>query len=189
MLRHHNTRVNSHQRWKQTLFRVCFHLCCELTTTMNVTEWQASWNSWSVILCHSGSLSLVCPLSCPSLVPVLSSRFQLPISGPSWGPRTPVRDQRHRVHHSSCHQAGPRTAEPQDGQAAQLLAITAFELGWDCQLLLRLCLPQWLNIPLRRLAYHVNICHRLKDSQSTNGKRSLSLIWPTDNCNDSFSLK
>ena len=39
-------RVNSHQRWKQTRFRVCFHLWCELTSTMNVTEWQVSWNSW-----------------------------------------------------------------------------------------------------------------------------------------------
>ena len=38
--------VNSHQRWKQTRFRVCFHLWCELTTTMNITEWQVSWNSW-----------------------------------------------------------------------------------------------------------------------------------------------
>ena len=37
--------VNSHQRWKQTRNRVCFHLWCELTTTMNVTEWQVSWNS------------------------------------------------------------------------------------------------------------------------------------------------
>ena len=42
---HHNARVNSHQRWKQTRFRVCFHLWCELTATMNVTEWQVSWNS------------------------------------------------------------------------------------------------------------------------------------------------
>ena len=35
-----NARVNSHQRWKQTRNRVCFHLWCELTSTMNV-----SWNS------------------------------------------------------------------------------------------------------------------------------------------------
>ena len=34
MLWHHNTRVNSHQRWKQTQFCVCFHLWCELTSTM-----------------------------------------------------------------------------------------------------------------------------------------------------------
>ena len=40
-------RVNSHHRWKQTRFRVCFHLWCELTTTMNITEWQVSWNSWN----------------------------------------------------------------------------------------------------------------------------------------------
>ena len=46
MLWHHNARVNSHQRWKQTRFRVCFHLWCELTSTMTVTEWQVSWNSW-----------------------------------------------------------------------------------------------------------------------------------------------
>ena len=45
MLWHNNVRVNSHQRWKQTRFRVCFHLWCELTSTMNVTEWQLSWNS------------------------------------------------------------------------------------------------------------------------------------------------
>ena len=40
--------------WKKTpidavtpqRFRVCFHLWCELTTTMNVTEWQVSWNSY-----------------------------------------------------------------------------------------------------------------------------------------------
>ena len=32
----HNARVNSHQRWKQTRFRVCFHLWCELTNTMSV---------------------------------------------------------------------------------------------------------------------------------------------------------
>ena len=42
----HNARVNSHQRWKQTRFRVCFHLWCELTSTINVREWQVSWNSW-----------------------------------------------------------------------------------------------------------------------------------------------
>ena len=41
---HNNARVNSHQRWKQTWFRVCFHLWCELTSTMNVTEWQVPWN-------------------------------------------------------------------------------------------------------------------------------------------------
>ena len=46
MLWHHNARVNSHQRWKQMRFRVCFHLWCELTTSMNVTESQVSWNSW-----------------------------------------------------------------------------------------------------------------------------------------------
>ena len=45
MLWHYNGRVNSHQRWKQTRFRVCFHLWCELTSIMNVTEWQVSWNS------------------------------------------------------------------------------------------------------------------------------------------------
>ena len=42
MLWHYNARVNSHQRWKQTRFRVCFHLWCELTSTMNVTDWQVS---------------------------------------------------------------------------------------------------------------------------------------------------
>ena len=43
-----NARVNLHQRWKQTRFRICFHLWCELTNTMNVTEWQVSWTSWCV---------------------------------------------------------------------------------------------------------------------------------------------
>ena len=65
--------VNSHQRWKQTRNRVCFHLWCELTLVvwchsfiwslffnrLNVTEWQVSWNSWSTfslgesLSCHS----------------------------------------------------------------------------------------------------------------------------------------
>ena len=40
MLWHHNARVKSHQRWKQMRFCICFHLWCELTSTMNVTEWQ-----------------------------------------------------------------------------------------------------------------------------------------------------
>ena len=51
MLWHHNARVNSHQRWKQTRLGVCFHLWCELTSTMNVTEWQASWNACHVLTC------------------------------------------------------------------------------------------------------------------------------------------
>ena len=51
MLWHHNARVNSHQRWKQTRFRVCFHLWCELTSTMNLTEWQVSWNSPTRLSC------------------------------------------------------------------------------------------------------------------------------------------
>ena len=50
VLWHHYARVNSHQRWKQTRFRVCFHLWCELTITMNVTEWQISYNSWKSFL-------------------------------------------------------------------------------------------------------------------------------------------
>ena len=36
----HNAKVNSHQRWKQTRIRVCFHLWCELTRTMNMMELQ-----------------------------------------------------------------------------------------------------------------------------------------------------
>ena len=55
--------VNSHQRWKQTRFRVCFHLWCELTSTMNVTEWQVSWNScWEIgFLCtYPVCLSPIC---------------------------------------------------------------------------------------------------------------------------------
>ena len=38
MLWHHNARVNSHQRWKQTWSCVCFHLWCELTSTLNSVE-------------------------------------------------------------------------------------------------------------------------------------------------------
>ena len=49
MLWQHYARVNSHQSWKQTRFRVCFLLWCELTITMNVTEWQISWNSCYVM--------------------------------------------------------------------------------------------------------------------------------------------
>ena len=49
MLLHHNARVNSHQRWKQMRFLVSFHLWCELTSTMNVMEWQVSWNSWHAL--------------------------------------------------------------------------------------------------------------------------------------------
>ena len=44
ILWHHNARVNSQQRWKQMMFCICFHLWCELTSTINVTEWQVSWN-------------------------------------------------------------------------------------------------------------------------------------------------
>ena len=46
MLWHQQRQSHSHQRRKQTWFCVCFHLWCELTSTMNVTEWQVSWNSW-----------------------------------------------------------------------------------------------------------------------------------------------
>ena len=46
MLWHLYAKVNSHQRWKQTRFRVCFHLWCELTSKINVTEWQVPWSSW-----------------------------------------------------------------------------------------------------------------------------------------------
>ena len=38
------------QRWKQTRFRVCFHLWCELTSTIYVTEWLVSWNSCHVFM-------------------------------------------------------------------------------------------------------------------------------------------
>ena len=59
MLWHHNARVNSHQRLKQMPFRVCFHLWCELTITMNVTEWHVSWNSWLRFAISSLSLSVI----------------------------------------------------------------------------------------------------------------------------------
>ena len=35
LLWHLNVRVNSDQRWKQMRFRICFHLWCELTSTMS----------------------------------------------------------------------------------------------------------------------------------------------------------
>ena len=62
MLWERNARVNSHQRWKQTRFRVCFHLWCELTSTMNVMEWEVSWNSCIV---NNGFVGMCCtiPLS------------------------------------------------------------------------------------------------------------------------------
>ena len=61
MLWHHNARVNSHQRWKQMRFRICFHLWCELTSTMNVTEWQvrvrgsSQWVHATCSQCSGGS--------------------------------------------------------------------------------------------------------------------------------------
>ena len=49
MLWHQNARVNSPQRWKQTRFRVCFHLWCELTSTMRfnrMTRFMEFMNSF-----------------------------------------------------------------------------------------------------------------------------------------------
>ena len=71
---HLNVRVNSHQRWKQTRFRVCFHLWCELTSTMNVTEWQVSWN-W----CY-GSPG---PLPSTSILGLVACLSNLSLTGPS----------------------------------------------------------------------------------------------------------
>ena len=62
MLWHNNARVNSHQRWKQTRFRVCFHLWCELTSTMNVTEWYVSWNSCFFSFTFKGYECAMCAL-------------------------------------------------------------------------------------------------------------------------------
>ena len=59
MLWHHDARVNSHQRWKQTRFRVCFHLWCELTSTMNVKEWQVSWISREAVEREIGQWCLI----------------------------------------------------------------------------------------------------------------------------------
>ena len=47
---HNNARVNSHHRWKQTWFRVCFHLWRELTSRMNVKEWQ--WAHCVLVSCE-----------------------------------------------------------------------------------------------------------------------------------------
>ena len=46
MLWHHNARVNSHQRWKQKRFRVCFHLWCELTSTNCECNGMTSFNGF-----------------------------------------------------------------------------------------------------------------------------------------------
>ena len=36
---------------------VCFYLWCELTSTINVREWQVAWNSWDVVSinCYLGA--------------------------------------------------------------------------------------------------------------------------------------
>ena len=53
--------VNSHQRWKQTRFCISFHLWFELTSTLNLMEWQVSWNSLRAL---SEPVSLDClPIS------------------------------------------------------------------------------------------------------------------------------
>ena len=64
MLLHHNARVNSHQRWKQMRFRVCFLLWCESTSTMKVTERQVSWNTCTVWSMSSGILHCEAVCSC-----------------------------------------------------------------------------------------------------------------------------
>ena len=74
--------VNSQQRWKQTRFRVCFHLCCELTSTINVTEWKVSWNSWFSCNTSSGE-NLQCSMEtiqryCPSAPSHASAASQQP---------------------------------------------------------------------------------------------------------------
>ena len=46
MLWHHSARAIHTKDESKLRFSVCFHLWCELTTTMNVTEWQVSWNSY-----------------------------------------------------------------------------------------------------------------------------------------------
>ena len=69
MLWHHNARVNSHQRWKQTQFRVCFHLWCELTSSMKVTEWQVPWNSC---------------VACGALLPYRSGNYFYPVLYCCW---------------------------------------------------------------------------------------------------------
>ena len=74
MLWHRNARVNSHQRWKQMQFRICFHLWCELTSTMNVTEWQVSWNSCTA---HANKARVTC----------FKERSDASIPSETWWPR------------------------------------------------------------------------------------------------------
>ena len=44
-------------------FRVCFHLLCELASTMNVTEWQVSWNSLFAVTDHLSFILRIALLS------------------------------------------------------------------------------------------------------------------------------
>ena len=87
MLWHLNARVNSHQRWKQTRFRVCFHLWCELTNTMNVTEWRMSWNSWMgwvpVLIDSTAPTSALAPPQ-PCHIMFLMGVFAPALGSPSW---------------------------------------------------------------------------------------------------------
>ena len=47
MLWQHNPRVNSHQRWKQMRFSVCFHLWCEFTLVIRCHSIAWSLFSWN----------------------------------------------------------------------------------------------------------------------------------------------
>ena len=95
MLWHLSARVNSHQRWKQTRFRVCFHLWCELTSTMKVEEWQVSWNSW--YRCSQGhALAVSTTTSDAALnrvgygwdLPIGDSMSRLTVINTVWAPQT-----------------------------------------------------------------------------------------------------
>ena len=101
MLWHHNARVNSHQRWKQTRNRICFHLWCELTSTMNVTEWQVSWNSCT--------RQLAAERASPTMVRIESRRCQkeanmihiitASVTLANWGEEV---KWKHRLEHHGC---------------------------------------------------------------------------------------
>ena len=56
MLWYHNARVNSHQRWKQMRFHVCFHLWCECVPRL------LSSLVWMCLCSIMNSMKLVIPL-------------------------------------------------------------------------------------------------------------------------------
>ena len=78
-------RVNSHQRWKQTRIRVCFHLWCELTRTMS-TIWLRGITALFGIFLETNKHQNLTRLGCPIIEPP----NQDPVSPREEGRTTPV---------------------------------------------------------------------------------------------------